>query len=184
MPGFNPQQVANKVQNGNTVLVQLGDQTIMFAQTLGHSLPMGAEQIYGIGTSKPQEIQQLRMSPSFSLDSFALTPAGATVLQGGANLNYILAGNQFTMTVIDGVSDTPLFVYVGAKCQNFSESVPANAVIRDTYSFLALDVLDGNGNSIMDTGNNALENAAPFGSTPATGLGVGVSVNASASASF
>ncbi len=182
MPGFNAQQIANRVQSGNAVLVQLGDQTVMFAQTVAHSIPMGTEGLYGIGSSKPQEIQQFRFSPQFSLDTFSLTNAGLVALQGGVNLNYLLAGNSFTMTVIDGVTEEPLFVYVGAKCQNFSESLPTNAPVRDAYSFLALDVLDMDGNSLMDTGDNALELApqASIGVSGSIGVG-GVSIDASAS---
>ena len=180
MPGFSPQAVANKVQTGNSVLIQLGQQVIMFAQTVGYQLPMGAEHLFGIGSSKPQEIQQLRMSPMFNLDSFELTENGQTLLQGGQNLNYILAGNQFTMTVLDGASGSPLYVYVGAKCQNLGGSIPANAPVRDSYTFLALDVLNADGVSIMDTGDNALELASAYGGIAATGIGVGVSASVNA----
>lgn len=157
MPGFNPQQTALNVRNGNTVAIILGDQIIAFAQTTGHQISMGAEQLYGIGSQKPQEIQQLRMSPAFSLDAFALTSDGVRLLQGGQNLSYILAGNQFAMHVLDGVKNLVIYTYVGAKCQNFAENIPANAPVRDTYSFLALDVIDPDGNSIMDDHNNAIQ---------------------------
>lgn len=170
MPGYSPAQVANSVLNGNAVAIYLGDQVIMFAQTVGHQLPMGAEQLYGIGTSKPQEIQQLRMSPQFSLDNFAFTQAGLKLLANGTTLSYILAGNQFTMKVIDN-QNFLRFVYVGAKCQNFSESIPANAPIRDTYTFLAMDVLNPQGQSIMDTGENAIEALVVGALTAASAVG-------------
>lgn len=160
MPGFNAKQAANNARNGNTVAVMLGDQIIAFAQTLGHQIPFGTEQLYGIGTSKPQEVQQLRMSPAFTLDTFALTEAGVTLLQGGLNLDYILAGNAFDMHVFDGLTNTVLFSYVGAKAQNLSQNVPTNAIVRTTYSFLALDVLDPQGNSIMDDHQNAISVAS------------------------
>jgi hypothetical protein len=172
MPGFNQAQVSNRTKSGNSVIVQLGDITIMFAQTLGHSIPMGADHLYGIGTSKPQEIQQYRFSPQFSLDSLELTQNGVNLLQGGQNINYILAGNQFTMTVLDGETNNPDYIYVGAKCSNFSGSVGANSPIRDSYSFLAMDVLNAAGTSIMDTGDNALELAAAVIGVAATGLGI------------
>lgn len=135
----------------------MGDQVIAFAQTTGHQIAMGGEQLYGIGTALPQEIQQLRMSPAFTLDAFALTKAGQQLLQAGATLSYLLAGQQYDMHVIDGLTNTVVFTYVGAKCQNFAENIPANAPVRDTYSFLALDVLDPNGNSILNDGNNAID---------------------------
>jgi hypothetical protein len=157
MPGFNAKQSAPQVRTGNMVAVAIGQNIIGFAQTVGHNLPMGTEQLYGIGSSKPQEIQQLRMSPSVTLDSFALTQNGLDLQAGGQNLSYILAGNQFDIYVLDGLNnDTTVYVYVGCKCQSFGESIGANTPVRDTYSFLAMDVLDPNGNSIMDTGQNAL----------------------------
>lgn len=154
----------------------IGDDPIAFAQTSGHQIAMGGEQLYGIGSQKPQEIQQLRMSPAFSLDSFALTAAGQTLLQQGQNLSYLLAGKQYSMHVIDGITNTVIYSYVGAKCQNFAENVPANAPVRDTYSFLALDVLDPDGNSIMDDGNNAIAiNSSGVSLLSSVGSGLGLS---------
>lgn len=183
MPGFNPQNVANKVQTGNSVLLQIGQQVVFFAQTVGHSIPMGGEHFFGIGSSKPQEIQQLRMSPQVTLDSFELTENGQTLLQGGVNFDYLLAGNQFNITVLDGATGNPLFIYVGAKCGTFSSSIPTNAPIRSNYTFLALDVIDMDGNSLMDTGDNALEISGNVAGSPPSGLGVGFNANVSVNAS-
>lgn len=156
MPGFNPTTQALSVRNGNTVAILLGDQEVAFAQTSGHQISMGAEQLYGIGSALPQEVQQLRMSPAFTLDTFALTENGINLLQGGQNIDYILAGKQFVMHVYDGLTGTIVYTYVGAKAQNLAQNIPANAPVRTTYSFLALDVLDPNGNSLLNDGNNAV----------------------------
>jgi hypothetical protein len=164
MPGFNPQQVANNVANGNQVEIWLGDQIVFFAQTSGHQFPFGAEQLYGIGSALPQEVQQLRVSPQISLDSFALTTQGVNALQGGNDIRYLLAGNQFDIHIYDGLTNTVKFTYVGAKCQNFAESIPTNAPIRDTYSFMAMNVLNSAGESIVNTGENALSIATAVAS--------------------
>lgn len=160
MPGFTPQVLAQNVQNGNNVAILLGDQVIAFAQTVGHQVSMGTEQLYGVGTAMPQEVQQLRMSPSFSLDSFSLTENGLTRLSNGQRLEYILAGKSFDMHVLDGQTNNVMFTYVGAKAQNLSQNIPTNAPLRSTFSFLALDVLDDAGNSIIDSGDNAIAVAA------------------------
>jgi hypothetical protein len=156
MPGFQPQPVASNVQTGNQVAVLLGDQIVYFAQTVGHQFPFGAEQLYGIGSALPQEIPQLRISPQISLDSFALTTQGEATLQSGVSLSYILAGNSFDFHVYDGLTNTVRFTYVGCKCQNFAGSIPTNTPSRNSYSFLAMDVLDSKGNSVLNTGENAL----------------------------
>jgi hypothetical protein len=174
MPGFSPQVVANSARNANTVQVAIGQNIIAFAQTVGHQLPFGSEQLYGIGSSKPQEVQQLRMSPQISIDAFALTDVGENLLADNQNLSYLLAGNQFTIFVMDGLNNNAaLYTYVGCKAQNFSESIPTNAPIRDTFTFLALDVLDPNGNSLMNTGENALAVAAA--GVQAAGAALGLS---------
>jgi hypothetical protein len=177
VPGFNPTQQALNVRNGNTVAIMLGSQIVAFAQTTGHQIAMGGEQLYGIGSQKPQEIQQLRMSPAFTLDTFALTEAGITLLQGGQNLDYLLAGRQYDMHVLDGLTNTVVFTYVGAKAQNMAQNIPANAPVRTTYSFLALDVLNPDGTSIMDDGNNAIQ-VNSRGVSLQTSLGSGLGLNA------
>ena len=154
----------------------LGNQVVAFAQTTSHQIAMGAEQLYGIGSQKPQEIQQLRMSPAFTLDQFALTQAGITLLQGGENLDYLLAGRSYNMHVIDGITNQVVFTYVGAKAQNMAQNIPANAPVRTTYSFLALDVLDPDGVSIMDDGNNAIAiNSSGISTAASLGSGLGLS---------
>jgi hypothetical protein len=175
LPGFGGVTQALQVQNGNSVAIMLGEQVVAFAQTTGHQISMGGEQLYGIGSAMPQEIQQLRMSPAFTLDSFSLTQAGATLLQAGQNLNYLLAGKQYDMSVFDGLTGTVIFTYVAVKCQNFSQNIPANAPVRSTYSFLALDVLDDNGNSIMNDGLNALAvTSAGLVASATTGIASGL----------
>jgi len=153
----------------------LGDTIIAFAQTVGHQLPLGTEGLYGIGNSKPQEIQQLRMSPAFTLDSFELTDAGLTLLASNQRLEYLLAGKSYDMYVLDGNQNTILFAYVGAKAQNFAQNIPTNAPIRNSYSFLAMDVLDADGNSIMDTGDNALSIASAAASAGLAASNLGLS---------
>jgi hypothetical protein len=173
MPGYVPQTIANQVMTGNNVVIMLGDQVVAFAQTIGHQIAFGTEQLYGVGTALPQEIQQLRVSPSFSLDSFELTTAGMQQLGSGTRLEYILAGNSFDMHVLDGAQNIVMYSYIGAKAQNVSQNIPANAPLRTTYAFLALDVLNAGGVSICNDGNNAAivsETAALLAST--VGLGI------------
>lgn len=160
MPGYTPQVIANSVMTGNNVAVMVGDQVIAFAQTSGSQISFGTEQLYGIGTAMPQEVQQLRVSPSFSLDAFSLTAHGLTILGGNQRLENILAGQSFDMHVIDGTTNTVLYTYIGAKAQNMSVNVPSNAPLRTTFAFLALDVIDTNGDSIANAGDNAIAVAA------------------------
>ena len=172
MPGYNPTAVANNARNANTVAVAIGQNIIAFAQTVDHRIPSGAEQIFAVGSPKPQEIQQLRFSPSIALTAFALTPAGINLLASGQLLAYSLNGNQFDLYILDGLSsETTLFAYVGCKSSEFGQAIAANTPIRETYNFLALDVLDPNGNSLLTTGESALP--TPGAGAQALGAAIG-----------
>jgi hypothetical protein len=154
MPGFNPQQLAYKVASGNSVVVMLGDQVIAFCQTADNAVDFGTESLYGIGTAKPQEIQQLKFAPTITVTSFVLTETGISALNYPSNLISVLANNSFDMHVMDA-SGLPLITFTQCVCANFSMNVPTNAIITENISFQAMDVLDPTGQSVLN-GNFAL----------------------------
>jgi hypothetical protein len=173
VPGYGGRVQANSVLNGNNVAIAIGDVTVAFAQTVGHQTPMGGTQLYGVGTSKPQEIQQLIMSPQVSLDSFALTKAGVTLLSGGTNLFFNLTSFIYDIHLLDGTTQplTTMLSYIGCKAQNAAESIPTNAPIRQTITFLAMDVLDPDGRSIISAADNAISIISDVLSAGAAALG-------------
>ena len=175
MPGFNPASLSYRVQNGNTVVVLIGDQPIAFAQTVTHSFDFGTEGLYGIGNAKPQEIQQLRISPEITVDNFALTSVGDNIIQNGTVFSSLIANNQFNICVADA-NGNALYTYVGCVARNFNESIAANRPITDAISFLAMDVLNQTGQSILN-GPSAFSVNGTLG-TPVNG-GLGISVAAS-----
>lgn len=165
MPSFQQSQTAYRARNGNSVLCLIGDQPVGFAQTVTHTFDFGTEGIYGVGTSLPQEIQQLRVAPQITIDSFALTEKGLATLGYPVNLASILANTQFNFYIVDGLTQQPLFAYIGGVASNFNESVPANRPITDAITFLCMDVLDSTGQSILNSPTtNALQ-------VPAVGAG-------------
>lgn len=165
MPGFNAQQLDYKVQSGNSVVVMIGDQVIAFCQSSDQNIDMGAEQLYGIGTAKPQEIQQLKFSPNLSITNFVLTNQGIALLSYPSSILEVLANNSFDMHIIDS-SGTPTLTFVGCVCNTYTENVPVNAIITETISFLAMDVLDNTGQSILN-GNFALQSVTSLALTGA-----------------
>jgi hypothetical protein len=177
LPGYNGKAQANMALSGNNVAIAIGDIVVAFAQTVGHQIPMGGTQLYGVGTSKPQEIQQLIMSPQVSLDSFALTQQGVVLLSANTDLFFSLAGFVYDIHLLDGTVQPlrTMLSYIGCKAQNAAESIPTNAPIRRTITFLAMDVLDPNGNSVISAQDNAISVASGVLSVglAAAGLGVG-----------
>jgi len=158
MPGFNQQTLAYKVQSGNSVVVMIGDIPVAFAQTSTQTVDFGTESLYGIGSAKPQEIQQLKFAPTISVDAFVLTSQGIAALSYPANLMSVLANNSFDLHVMDRTG-TPMVSFISCVAANFNQNVPANAVITETINFQAMDVLDSTGQSILN-GNFALTNVA------------------------
>ena len=153
MPSFNQEQLQYNVRNANLVSVMIGDVIVAYAQSTTPSLDFGAQQLYGVGSANPQEIQQLRLSPEIALTAFELTDKGVTALGYPATYDTVLANNQFDIHLMsaDGVTTS---TYVGCVASNFSKSVATNSPITDTITFFAMDVLDKKGQSIMNGQNS------------------------------
>lgn len=151
MPGFSQTQLNYKARNSNTVTLLIGDQPIAFAQSVSHSFDMGTEGLYGVGNPKPQEIQQMKVAPTITINNIDLTSGGMTAIQGTQQtLVSLLANNQFNIHIVDGASGQSLFTYVGCVASNFSQNIPSNQPITDDVTFLAQDVLDISGQSILN----------------------------------
>jgi hypothetical protein len=172
MPSFNAQELSYKVQNGNSVVVMIGDEVVAFAQTSDQAVDFGTESLYGIGTAKPQEIQQLKFSPTISITSFVLTKQGIVALNYPSNLLQVLANNSFDIHVMDRTG-VPLLTFIGCVANGYSQNVPVNSIITENITFQALDVLDALGQSILN-GNFALQSITSIALAGATLNTVGV----------
>ena len=150
MPGFQPATLAYSALNGNSVAVLIGTTAIAFAQSVTHGSPFGTEGIYGIGSAKPQEIQQLKVSPHIQLEAFTLTPSGVDLLTGGTNIIYNLANTAFDLHVFNSLNNATMYTYVAAVAQDYGQNIPANQLMRDPISFLAMDVLNNLGQSMLN----------------------------------
>lgn len=159
MAGFNAKALANKVRNGNTVSILVGDQIIGFGQGLQHSIDFGAEGIYGIGNAKPQEIQQLRTSVTLTLDSMALTEEGISYFGYSASWESILAGNQLILHWTDYEGNT-LLTFDECVASNFSSNLQANQPVTQSTSFIAMDVLDADGDSLLNVAPGSVTTGA------------------------
>lgn len=158
MPGYTPQQLLYKVQNANACSIMVGDQLVGFAQTAATGIDMGGEGLYGIGSAKPQEIQQLKFTNSFTLDRFRLTAEGALFFGVSIELNLILANNQFNVFLLDDAG-TAFLSYVGAVATNTNLNISTNQPMTEGTSFLALDVLGPDGVSVLQSNSADLFNA-------------------------
>lgn len=172
MPGYTPQQLNYLVQNANQVMVTIGDAVVAYGQTAPHSIDFGTEALFGIGEATPQEIQQLRILPQITVEFFALTQEGLTILGNNQRLSYSLANNQFDLHIIDGQTNTVVFTYVDAVAQNFNENISTNRPVINSVPFLAMDVLDNNGNSILNSNSAIAPGNFVAPAAQQTGLGI------------
>lgn len=151
MPSYGQKSLNYQAANANGAKIMIGDVTVAYAQTTTHSIDAGGQQLYGIGSSLPQEIQQLRISPAIALEYFALTAQGIAILGTGQQLAYSLFNTQFDIHIVDGTTSQILYTYVSAVASSVSETLATNQVILDSVSFLAMDVLNNQGVSILNT---------------------------------
>jgi hypothetical protein len=158
MPGYSQQQLLYKVRNANACSIMVGDQLIGFGQTASTSIDMGGEGLYGIGSAKPQEIQQLKFTNTFTLDRLMLTAEGSAFFGETAQWVTILAYNALNFFLLD-TDGTAFLSYVGAVATSTNLNISANQPLTEGTSFLALDVLDSDGNSVLNSNSADVFNA-------------------------
>lgn len=164
MPGYNQQQLLYKVHNANACSILLGDVVIGFGQTMAPNMDFGTEGLYGIGSAKPQEIQQLRFTNAITLDKYRLTAEGNAFFGVNVPLWTLLANNYFDFFLLEP-DGTAFLAYVGAVAQSNNLNIASNTPLTEGMSFLAMDVLDPDGNSVLNS--NSLELFNPLASSVA-----------------
>jgi hypothetical protein len=157
MPGYNATQLLYKVQNANACSILLGDVVVGFGQTLAPNIDFGTEGLYGVGSAKPQEIQQLRFTNTITLDSYRLTREGNAFFGVTQALWTLLANNYFDFYLL-GDDGTAFIAYVGAVAQTNNLNIAANTPLTEGMTFLALDVLDSNGVSVLNSNSTNIFN--------------------------
>ncbi len=149
MPGsFNAQTNKYNVLNSNNVAIYIGTVPIAFGASLAVQTAFGARALFGVGSLRPQEIQQLQVLPALTLDTMVLSSGGLQTLGYPSSLLAVLANNKLAITVVDNTG-VPLFNYIDCTADNNSIQIAQNSPIAENVSFLARDVLDGNGVSLL-----------------------------------
>jgi hypothetical protein len=120
-------------------------------------MDFGTEALYGIGSSKPQEIQQLRFTNSITLDSYRLTKEGNAFFGVTLPLWTILANHYLDFYLLDETG-TAFIAYVGAVAQANNLNIASNTPITEGMSFLSLDVLDASGVSVLNSNSTNVFN--------------------------
>lgn len=148
MPNINAEALKYAIRNSNDVQITLGTDTVAFGQTLTDSVAFGTDSFCGVGTARPQEIQQLRITPSITLDFLSLTAKGRTLLNNPTDWLTVLNQNSFDIHLLDSSGST-FRTYAGAVADNCSHSGSTDQPITAPITFQARDVLDANGISVF-----------------------------------
>lgn len=159
MPSFNATALNYKVQNGNSVVIMVGEQVIGFGQSSTSGVDFGSDTLYGIGSSLPGEIQQLKLAPSISLSTLMLTTFGLTYIGQPTTWLEVLANTEMDFHIVDGNGDVML-TYKACTCGSYSSDISANQPITEQTQWSALDVLNSAGNSVLASNSAANLNAA------------------------
>ena len=169
MPGYNQQQIDPQVLSGNQVAILAGEQLIGFGQSADPSIDFGAEFLYGIGSAKPQEIQQFKIGSTISLSKMMLTDHGIALVGSSTPWVSILANNDIDLHMMDP-NGKPILTYVGCVAGSVSMNIPANQPVTENTSFMAIDVLGPDGSSVLRS-NDAAQFNAVASTAAATAIG-------------
>ena len=159
---FNPTPITQQVMTANNVVILLGTQEIGFGQGVMFNANFNARSLYGVGSQKPQEIQSQIFKPSVGVSSLLLSNIGVTLLNYPSTLGDLLGLNQFNIVMM-GYNDIPLYTYVECTATEYDVSVPLNKPILEIIKFMAMDVVDITGVSIL-TGNPYIAMVQEFSS--------------------
>lgn len=155
MPGFNAQAIVAKIRTGNGVAILVGDVPVGFGQTSSQTLALNLERFFGIGSKKVQEQQQLRFEPSITLDTFQLTQAGLTFFGYSSTWIDLLVNTQLNIAVVDQNGNS-ILTFVACSASDYTASVPANQPVTEATTFMAMDIWDASGTSILNDGASAI----------------------------
>jgi len=160
MAGFNQTTLNYKVANGNAVIIQVGAQVVGFAQTTTHGVDFGSDNLFGIGSALIGEVQQLKLTPTISLDAMMLTDVGMAAFNQPQTWLSVLANTQLDFHIVDGQTGDVILTYKNCTASSYSSTIPANQPITETVQFTALDVWDSNGDSVLASNSTNILNTA------------------------
>ena len=167
---FNAAKLKYDVRNANSCLILVGDQPIAFGQSSSWDFGIDTQPLYQIGSTKPQEIQQLRTLPSLNIDAFMLTATGQQLAGMSNDISYYVMNNSFNIAIYDAPVSTNgslttngtqtvnlLYLFVNCTASTFSFSIPANAPLSETLTFYAEDVFGADGKTSLLDSNSAYQ---------------------------
>lgn len=151
MSNFNPIPIAQQVMTANNVVILLGIQEIGFGQGVFFDTDFNALPLHGIGSQKPQEIQSQVFRPYVDILMLNLSNIGLTLLNYPSTLGDLLGLNQFNIVMM-GYNNLPMYTFVECTATRYNVGVSVSRPITEQIRFMAMDVLDVMGVSIL-TGN-------------------------------
>ncbi len=168
---FNANELKYSVRNANSCMIMIGDQPVGFGQSSSWDFGIETQPLFQIGSIKPQDIQQLKVTPSINIDMLMLTATGMKLAGYPQDISYYIMNNSFNIAVLDAPSATNngsltntgnqitsiLYLFVNCTASSFNFSIPANQVVSETLSFYAEDVFDSTGKNSLLSSNSAYQ---------------------------
>jgi predicted acyltransferase (DUF342 family) len=138
--------IQSTVHTGNTVviMVDIGAQSIKVgrASNLTPNERFNQERVGEIGEIKPVEYVPLRYEGSFSLTKFKIIKNSLKQAGIVPTVDNVLTKPALTFTIIDKITSLAITSFVGCVCDDYRETIAANAIIGEDATFFYINRID------------------------------------------
>jgi len=139
--------IRQTVHSGNTVVIYVDtpgqqSQPVGRATNLTPNERFNQEAVREIGEIKVVENVPLRYEGSFTLTKFKIIKK--SLKQSGLvpSVDNVLSKDLLNFTVIDKITGKPLTTFQGCSCDDYRETIAANAIIGEDATFFFLKRID------------------------------------------
>lgn len=138
--------IKQTVHSGNTVRIGLKTTTgitiIGRASNLTPSERFNQERVPEIGEIKPVENVALRYEGSFTITKFKIIKKSLKQQGIVPTPDKVLQADLLEFVVLDKITGKPITTFTGCSCEDFRETIAANAIIGEDATFFYLNRID------------------------------------------
>jgi len=138
--------IKQTVHSGNTVRIGIRKEgsiaIIGRASNLTPSERFNLERVPEIGEIKPVENIALRYEGSFTITKFKIIKNSLKQQGIVPSADKVLSADLLDFTVLNKITGKPITTFIGCSCEDFRETIAANAIIGEDATFFYLNRID------------------------------------------
>ncbi len=134
--------IRQTVHTGNTVVIYINGQKVGRATNFSPNERFNQEPAHEIGEIKVVENVPLRYEVSFTLTKFKIIKKSLKqqgIVPSPAN---VLKKDLLEFKVLDKITNQPLFAIIGCSCDDYRETISANAIVGEDATFFGIERID------------------------------------------